>query len=423
VTVRWLDRYSDVSVWLAASLLAAAATGCSSGGSAATANPDAGPADATTKPDAGSPDAGGEASVDAAGDAGGGDAPAGDAGPDTSFLNSDAGPPSLTSLPAKGAFMGAFVDIINGYDAGAATDTNSEARFVAAETEIGRKLVIDNRFYSDADEIISVRTQWDVANHIVPLITWMPYGNGDPLVEIIRGDHDAAIQAEAQKSKALGVQFFMRWAHEMNGNWYPWAGYVNGAAGSTAGDAGPDAASDAGAADGGSDAGVVIPSSGPAKYVAAWRHVHDIFVAEGATNVVWVWAPIVNDVPQVGWNHWTNYYPGDAYVDWVGIDVYNWGSSSSCCIWTSFAALMTGCPYQDYAKTKPIMLPETASAEVGGNKAAWIDAMHQNLMTEFQDVRAVVWFDINKETDWRIDSSPATLAAYQSMALDPYFNP
>jgi len=49
--------------------------------------------------------------------------------------------------------------------------------------------------------------------------------------------------------------------------------------------------------------------------------------------------------------------------------------------------------------------------------------MRQNLETEFQDVHAIVWFDINKETDWQIDSSPSSLAAFQALAQDPYFNP
>jgi hypothetical protein len=49
--------------------------------------------------------------------------------------------------------------------------------------------------------------------------------------------------------------------------------------------------------------------------------------------------------------------------------------------------------------------------------------MHHDLMTEFRGIRAVVWFDINKETDWRINSSPSALSAYQAMVLDPYFNP
>jgi beta-mannanase len=127
-------------------------------------------------------------------------------------------------------------------------------------------------------------------------------------------------------------------------------------------------------------------------------------------------------VPSDGWNHWTHYYPGDAYVDWVGLDAYNWGSSSTCCTWMSFADLATDL-YRDYAAVKPLMLPETSSAEVGGDKAAWIQAMRTGLPRDFPAIKAVVWFDIDKETDWRIASSPATLAAYRAMALDPYFNP
>ncbi|MCU1283298.1 MAG: hypothetical protein JWM53_6844, partial [bacterium] len=112
----------------------------------------------------------------------------------------------------------------------------------------------------------------------------------------------------------------------------------------------------------------------------------------------------------------------DAYVDWVGLDAYNWGTSSSCCTWQSFGELVTDL-YNDYAGKKPLIVPETSSAEVGGNKAAWIADLQQQLETHFTAIKAVIWFDINKETDWRIASSPPTLAAYKAMALDPFFNP
>jgi beta-mannanase len=381
----------------------ALAAGCSSSSSPASPQPDAAMEGAAVSPDGESP--GSDAATTP-------DTSISDAGVSDGALPAPRPPPSLTVLPEAGVYMGAFVDVLYD-DAGsdAAEITASEQRFVAAEQLIDRRWVIDNRFYNDLTDFTSdPRTQWDIANDLIPHITWMPYGNGNPLVEYIEGQHDDYLHAEAQKAKALGVQIFMRWGHEMNGNWYPWAGYVNGEGGD-----GGDV--DADVADGG------IPSSGPAKYVAAWRHVHDIFVQEGATNVIWVWCPNVNDVPGESWNHWANYYPGDDYVDWVGIDAYNWGNSSSCCIWMSFSELLTGSPYQDYESRKPLMLPETASAEVGGNKAAWIQSMHQELETEFRAIRAVVWFDINKETDWRINSSPSALAAYKAMALDPYFNP
>lgn len=287
-------------------------------------------------------------------------------------------PPAKTP-PASGALFGAFV----GVGQGGTDDFSNE------ESMIGRHWVIDNRFYSYEDWI-NDRTKWDIANHKIPLVTWEPH---EPLDEIIAGKHDDTIHARAQGAKALGAEIFLRWGHEMNGNWYPWAGANNGAA-----------------------------NGGAAKYIAAYHHVHDLFVADGATNVVWVWCPLVTDVPNESWNHWKNYYPGDDYVDWVGLDAYNWGTSSTCCQWESFSDLV-GDLYHDYAKVKPLMLPETASAEVGGNKGAWIDDMHRALQEKFPAIKAVVWFDINKETDWRVASSATSLAAYKSMGLDPYFNP
>jgi len=290
-----------------------------------------------------------------------------------------AAPPTAKTPPASGALFGAFVGI----------GGNDTPDFLAEEQLIRRRWVIDNRFYSYED-FVADRTAWDVAQKKLPLITWEPHW---PLDDIIAGTYDDIFHQRAQGLRDLGVDILLRWGHEMNGNWYPWSGANNGGAG-----------------------------GGPAKYIAAYHHVHDLFVADGATNVYWVWCPLVADVPAESWNHWTNYYPGDGYVDWVGLDAYNWGNSSSCCTWQSFGDLVTDL-YGDYAGKKPLILAETASAEVGGNKAAWIDDMHQALKTKFTGIKAIVWFDINKETDWRIDSTPPTLAAYRSMALDPYFNP
>jgi hypothetical protein len=290
-----------------------------------------------------------------------------------------AAPPSAKIPPAQGALFGAFVGV----------GTEGTDDFLREEKLIGRRWAIDNRFYSFEDWI-NDRTRWDIEQKLIPLVTWEPH---EKLDDLIAGKHDDMLRTRARGARDLGVEMFLRWGHEMNGNWYPWSGAMNGAA------------------KGGAD-----------KYIAAYRHVHDIFVAEGATNVVWVWCPLVTDVPSEAWNHWTKYYPGDDYVDWVGLDAYNWGSSSSCCVWQTFPTLITAL-YKDYAGKKPLMLPETSSAEVGGNKAEWILDMQSALKTNYTAIKAVVWFDINKETDWRVASSPATLQAYKAVAADPYFNP
>ena len=163
----------------------------------------------------------------------------------------------------------------------------------------------------------------------------------------------------------------------------------------------------------------------PTRYVAAYRHIHDIFVAAGATNARWVWAPNADSHPggtsATSWNNWRSYYPGDAYVDWVGIDGYNWGTVEGN-VWQSPEAIF-GPVYRDYAGRKPIMLAETSSVESGGSKAAWVSSL-STWVKAHAAVQALVWFDTNESSthlDWRIDSSAASLTAFKSLATDGWF--
>jgi hypothetical protein len=75
------------------------------------------------------------------------------------------------------------------------------------------------------------------------------------------------------------------------------------------------------------------------------------------------------------------------------------------------------------AKKKPILIGEMASAEAGGDKGKWIDEIVPTLRAKYPLIKGVVWFDINKEADWRISSSAASEASYIRMANNPYFNP
>jgi len=220
----------------------------------------------------------------------------------------------------------------------------------------------------------------NVRNHgSIPMISWEPQdytkGVNQPtfsLQNIISGKLDGYITKWAQDSKAWGHPYFLRFAHEMNGNWYPWSEQVNG-----------------------NKAG---------QYVKAWQHVHDIFTKQGVKNVTWVWSPNVESTKTIPLK---NLYPGSAYVDWIGMDGYNWGSVNSVG-WKSFAQVFqqTHKDIVSVAKGNPLMVAETASAEVGGNKSAWIvDAFTTQLTQAFSDVKVVIWFDENKETDWRIESS------------------
>ncbi|WP_457965146.1 beta-mannanase [Arthrobacter sp. D1-29] len=217
------------------------------------------------------------------------------------------------------------------------------------------------------------------------LVTWEPWlwgGNGAnqpafALDRITAGDYDTYIAKWGTALASWGKPVMLRFAHEMNGNWYPWAESANG---NQAGD-----------------------------YVAAWRHVHDVVAATGASNVQWVWSP---NVPYWGSTPLAGLYPGAGYVDAVSLDGYNWGTSASWSTWTSPASLFGEglTALRSLAPGKPIMISETGSAEAGGSKANWNTALVSYLVAQ-PDITALVWFHHNKEVDWRINSSTSSASA------------
>jgi len=220
----------------------------------------------------------------------------------------------------------------------------------------------------------------------VPLVTVEPmlWANpSDPayaLRNIANGAFDSWFSAAADQAATYAKPFYLRFAPEMNGPWEPWGPGVNG--------------------------------NGAQDFVNAWRHVWNIFAAHGATNVKWVWSPNVRG----GAIDFLSYYPGSDEVDVLGLDGYNWGSLDVWQTWTQ----VFGASYDELCSldaSKPVMIAETASTEVGGDKAAWIrSAYTQEIPTRTPRVKMVVWFDENKETDWRLESSSASLDAYRSIA-------
>jgi beta-mannanase len=223
-----------------------------------------------------------------------------------------------------------------------------------------------------------------------PFITWEPWGpapysvsnNTFPLQRIAAGDFDSYIDSWATGLQHYGGSVMLDFAHEMDGNWYPWGYGVNG---NTAAD-----------------------------YVAAFRHVHDRFVVAGASNVLFVWN--VNIWNPAGVDP-TTFYPGDSYVDRLAINVFNWGSAGGGWASLSQGLNATGV-YTKLAalSAKPLMLAEWSSAEAGPTdppgaaKGQWILDAAQSLPTEFPRITAVVWFSWTN-TPFALDSSPASLSA------------
>ena len=228
---------------------------------------------------------------------------------------------------------------------------------------------------------------------------------------ITDGVYDEYLTKWAQGMAAFEKPVFLRWGHEMNGDWYLWGGANNG---------------------GGKLDGYGDPEKpdGPERFVDAYRYIHDLFAANGANNVLWVWCPnapfstMDSAYGSTGWNQAENYYPGDSYVDWMCFDGYNWGTSSFGqrfnSKWESFDDLFKASyeRLQALSIDKPIIIGEFASTKDGGDKAAWVADTFERLEHDYPQIKAIIWFHINKETDWRIDSSPESLAAFQAALED-----
>jgi endoglucanase len=295
--------------------------------------------------------------------------------------------PSLprVGVPTKGAMLGAYVDL----DGKWTTNTAAQNEVTTIESAMGRKFAIDHHFYSWTNTFPTALERWDVTSGRTPMVTWEAFGT--TLDQIANGSQDSVIAAHADAMKAFASPIFLRFGHEMNGNWYPWDGTHNNTSATT--------------------------TDGPAKYRAAYQRVHDIFVARGATNVSWVWCVNAEDLPKTTWNHWTNYYPGDAYVDWVSVDAYNLGTSSTWSTWSQLAAMIDPV-YRDYAARKPLMIAEAGSVEDGGDKGAWFRTAATTLAASYPAVKAVVVFDAPV---WNLQSSTNSWSGFKTLAASPNF--
>ena len=292
---------------------------------------------------------------------------------------------SATSISAEfaGAAVGAFVDGLGNLSS-----------FQAAS---GKNLAVVLWYVSWPDAFPTADAQTVSANGSIPLITWEPWIS-DPagtLEAIAAGRCDAYVRSFFLAAKAYGKPLFLRFAHEMNGNWYPWDGAHNGGA------------------------------AGPAKYINAWRYIYNVKEAVGAANVYLVWCPNSANQPGDAWNAIGAYYPGDQYVDWIGLDGYNWGYGNGG--WRSFDAIF-GSAYRTLTAltARPLMIGEFSSAEQGGDKSAWIgDALRQVRSAGYSRIKLLCWFNIDKtqagERDWRISSSSSAEAAWKNSLQNTYY--
>jgi mannan endo-1,4-beta-mannosidase len=205
----------------------------------------------------------------------------------------------------------------------------------------------------------------------------IPFVQMDPtyasVPEIAAGSDDSYLRSYADSVRDFGHAVVIGFGHEMNGPWYSW-GY-----------------------------GHVAPST----FVAAWRHIVTLFRSEGADNVTWLWTinqDRYNTGPVAAW------WPGAAYVTWVGIDGYYFRPSDT------FASVFGRTIDQVRAFTdKPVLLSETGVGPAAGQFAEIGDVF--NGMHRYKTL-GLVWFDKAQHQgvlhqDWRIEDSPAAEAAFR----------
>jgi hypothetical protein len=220
----------------------------------------------------------------------------------------------------------------------------------------------------------------------IPVISWEPWegvkrGENQPkyaLSKIIRGDFDPYITKFATAVRDQRWPIAIRFAHEMNGHWYPWSERRSG--------------------------------NRKGQFVQAWRHVHDVFTRVGATNVIWVWSPnIIRPLPNVSIK---DLYPGDAYVDWVGMVGYAVHEQNAGIVFEPTLKKL-----QQFT-TRRVLITETGVGN-GAFKARWITDFFRWLSLH-PEVAGFIWFEFSRDQgatgDWRFTSTPESIQAFRAGA-------
>ena len=291
------------------------------------------------------------------------------------------------------------------------------ATFDAAAADVGQTQNMVGYFggWDEDFRANAVTRAWE--RDMLPMLTWesRPIGSKNDVVDepayslprILAGDFDAYLTKYAQDIAATGLPLAIRLDHEMNGVWYPWAEQTG--------------------------SGAPINGNGVGDFVQMWQHVHDIFEANGANQyVVWVWAPnIVNNLPAAHQSQefLQALYPGDAYVDWVGLSGYQRppykADNDSTFSYTYGRTLEQLRAITD----KKILLAEVGASEIGGTKPAWVKSFFEGFDPGANDdVLGFAWFNLAVSTyvdgqlatnDWRVDSRANSLEAFRAGIAAP----
>lgn len=184
------------------------------------------------------------------------------------------------------------------------------------------------------------------------------------MLDLYRGIEIPSIAEFAKGASEFGKPFLFRLCNEMNSDWTNYSGVVN--------------------------------MADPDVFIAAWREIYKIFEKEGVNNCIWIFNPNDRNCPPTNWNNALRYYPGDEYVQMIGVTGYNNGNYYKNLgeHWREFKTIYDEIErsYGQVFGCYPWIITEFASSSYGGNKKAWIDSMFDHI-DEYPRIKIAVWFN------------------------------
>src|SRR5215203_231781 len=230
------------------------------------------------------------------------------------------------------------------------------------------------------------------------MVSWEPHHLASrtaiTTAHIASGEHDAYIRQQAQRIVSYGKRINLRLGHEMNINQFPWGSLAEN-------------------------------TTKQNDFKLMWKRVWNIFQQEGANVFVdWTWCPNMRAPVTPEASLMKNWYPGDAYVDYLGVDCYNWAASRNMA-WYSPAKLYPQALQEvaacDSTGTKGIIVGETGCHSAGGDKSQWFRDMRSYFGSapEAKRVKGIAYFHYNMDgAQWRVDNPATALLSYKEMVSD-----
>lgn len=282
---------------------------------------------------------------------------------------------------------------------------HSSSGYASMESQIGRQLAIVHDYTDWPATFPSVSEEAAAASGRILFVDWTArdYATDEAAAtwaQIADGTQDAHINAEAAVLKAFGQPIMVTFHAEPEQSDYASYGTA-------------------------------------ADYVAAWQHIHNVFAADGVANVVWVW-DVMGDPSG---HNYTTWYPGDAFVDWIMWDPYNWygcNTGSTTAPWKTFSQIVTamyqwlttnsGTPGNGNYLSKPWGLAEYGTVEGASptDKQHWYESSVTEARTSFPNLKALVYFNSDdvthdRQCNWTVGTSADSLAGFQAAGAEPYF--